>query len=522
MTMTRMWRTLAVSAGALLAGCSVGPDFQTPDAPTGAGYASEKLVRQTTSANGPGGQAQRFVAARDIPAQWWTLFRSPPLNKLIERSFAANPNIAAAQAALKGAVANVQAQEGAYYPQVAGGYSPSIQRTPTGSLSPNSASGNPVYTLHTLQVSVSYTFDVWGLNQRTVETLEAQADLQRYQLEAAYLTLASNVALAAVQEASLRAQIEATGEIIKIETELLELLRKQSKLGQIAEADVVAQETIVAQTEQTLPPLRKQLGQQHNLLAALAGGFPNEAPAEKFDLARLRLPGRLPVSLPSKLVQQRPDVRAAEANLHAAGAQVGVAIASRLPNLTLTGADGGSANRISGLFRPENAFWSLVGSAAQPLFDGGTLMYRQRAAEAGYEGAAALYRAAVIAAFQNVADCLKALEEDANALKAAVRAEQAAAESLKITRRQLELGAVSHVSLLNIQQAYQQTRLATVQAKANRYADTVALFQALGGGWWNRIETPQGKDLVADMAADLTGAKSKAGLESVARNAANR
>jgi NodT family efflux transporter outer membrane factor (OMF) lipoprotein len=460
------------------------------------------------------------VYGRDIPAQWWTLFHSAALNRLIERSFRANPNVASAQAALNQAVASVQAQEGAYSPQFAGNYSPSVQRTATGSVSPASASGSPVFTLHTLQVSVTYMFDIWGLNRRTVETLEAQADLQRFMLEATHLTLASNVAATVVQEASLRAQITATHEIIKIETELLDLMRKQSGLGQIAEADVVAQDTILAQTELTLPPLEKQLAQQRNLLTALIGGYPNEEPSAKFELAALRLPQDLPLSLPSKLVEQRPDVRAAEASLRAASAQVGVAIANRLPSITLTGADGGSANKISGLFRPENAFWSLAGGVAQPLFDGGTLMYKQRAAEAAYVQAAAQYRATAITAFQNVADALRALQQDAKALKAAVRAERSAAESLGITRRQLQLGAVSHVALLAVQQAYQQTRIALVQAQANRYADTVALFQALGGGWWNRIDVPQGPDLVTAAITEIADGKSKADLESIAIKAA--
>lgn len=513
-------RTLVASVGALLAGCAVGPDFLQPDTPEGVGYTKGATPGRTEAADAAEGGAQRFHAGGDIPAQWWTLFHSAPLNRLIEQAFAANPNVTAAEAALRAATASVQAQEGFYYPAFVGGYAPSIQRTATGSLSPASASGAAQYTLHTLQVSVSYTFDIWGLNRRTVETLEAQADFQRFQLEAVYLTLASNIALAAVQEASLRAQIETTRDIIRIETELLDLLRKQSKAGQIPEAEAVAQETMVAQTEQTLPPLEKQLAQQRNLLAALAGGYPNEAPSAKFDLSGLRLPRNLPVSLPSQLVRQRPDVRAAEAALHAASAQVGVAIASRLPNLTLTGADGGAANRIGGLLRPENAFWSLVGDVAQPLFDGGTLMYRQRAAEAGLDAAAAQYRAAVITAFQNVADALRALESDAKAVKAAARAEHSASESLRITRRQLELGAVSPVSLLNVQQAYQQTRLALAQARANRYADTVALFQALGGGWWNGLETPKGPDLVTAAVNEITDGRSKADLERVARRAA--
>jgi NodT family efflux transporter outer membrane factor (OMF) lipoprotein len=509
--MRKAWFTGAAVA-ALLSGCAVGPDFVRPEAPAESRYTPERLALATASVKAPGGAEQRLAPGKEIPAQWWRLFHSLQLNRLIERAFQANPDVAAAEATLRQAVADARAQNGAFFPQFAGEYTPSMEKTPSAS----------PYTLHTLQVTVAYTFDFWGLNRRTVEALDAQADYQRFQLQAAYLTLASNVANVAVQEASFREQIRATEEIVKIETELLELLRSQSKLGQIARADVVAQETIVAQTEATLPELRKQLFQQRNQLTALLGGYPDQAPAETFRLAALRLPRDLPLSLPSRLVEQRPDVRAAEASLHAACAQVGVAMANRLPNITLSGADGGQAARISDLFRPESALWSLTGSVAQPLFDGGTLMYKQRSAEAGYRQASAQYRATVIGAFRNVADALRALQEDARALKAAARAERSAAESLNITRQQLQLGSISRASLLPIQQAYQQTRIALIQAQASRLADTVALFQALGGGWWSRIEAPKDEGLPQAMIADIIDGKSKAELEDVARKAAQR
>jgi NodT family efflux transporter outer membrane factor (OMF) lipoprotein len=325
-----------------------------------------------------------------------------------------------------------------------------------------------------------------------VESLTAQTENQRFQLEATYLTLTANVVVGAVQEASLRGQIGAVQETIRIETDLLGILRRQSQLGQAAGIDVAAQEAALAQARQALPPLEKQLAQQRDLLAALAGSYPSEGAAAQFDLASLRLPVDLPVSLPAKLVEQRPDVRAAEATLHSAGAQIGVAVAARLPQLNLTAQVGNQANAVSGLFMPGTNFWTLAAGLTQPIFQGGTLLHKQRAAEAGFEQAAAQYRNTVLTAMQNVADTLHALKSDADALAAAVATERAAARTLEITRRQLQLGQVAYLALLTAEQTDQQARLAVVQAQASRLTDTAALFQSLGGGWWNRpgIITP--------------------------------
>jgi NodT family efflux transporter outer membrane factor (OMF) lipoprotein len=490
-----MQRFLAASSWlavlALVSGCAVGPDFHVPAAPDVSGYTPEKLAPATVAAEVTGGAAQRFVPGGEIPGQWWALFHSQPLNDLIVAALKANSDLQAAQAALLVAQENVRAQQGFYLPAIAGNFTPSRNKTATGALSPASASGNPYYSLYTAEVSVSYTPDVFGLNRRTVESLEAQAQAQRFALEATYLTLTSNVVAAAVQEASLRGQIAATQDIVDSESQLLDILRRQNELGQIAEADVVAQEAALAQAQAALPPLMKQLAQQRDLLTALAGRFPSEEVAEKFELSSLQLPQDLPVSLPSKLVEQRPDIRAAEEQLHSASALVGVALANMLPNITLSAVDGGAANTLDRLFTPGTGFWSLAGSLTQPLFEGGTLLARKRAAAAAYDEAAAQYRSTVITAFQNVADTLRALQHDAEALRAAVAAESAASESLAITRRQLELGNISYPALLAAQQTYQQAVINRVQAQAGRYADTAALFQALGGGWWNRKDVAE-------------------------------
>lgn len=485
---SRLRFAAASATVALLVGCAVGPDFHRPAAPDvkGNGYTADPLAT-TASADVVGGDAQRFVRDLDIPGQWWELFHSRSLNDLIEQALKANPNLRAAQAALIVAQENVYAQEGAFYPQAAAGVSMARQRT-SAVISPTPSSGAQVFNLATAQVSVSYMPDVWGLNRRTVESFAAQAESQRFQLEATYLTLTSNVVAAAVQEALLRAQIKATEDIIKIETDLLNLLLRQFSLGQVAGLDVAAQQSALAAAEQTLPPLQKQLAQQRDLMAALAGGLPSEELAQKFDLASLQLPQDLPLSLPSKMVEQRPDIRQAEANLQSASAQIGVAIANRLPNITLSYDVGSTALQMSSLFTSGSGMWTKAISLTQPLFEGGTLLHRERAARAAYNETAEIYRSAVIAAFQNVADTLHALKSDADALRAADASERAARRSLDLTRRQLELGFVNYLSLLTAQQTYLTALINLAQAQANRYADTAALFQALGGGWWNRAD----------------------------------
>ncbi|MGC9194960.1 MAG: efflux transporter outer membrane subunit [Syntrophobacteraceae bacterium] len=475
----------AVALALLTAGCAVGPNFKTPVAPGSAGYTHHPLPVKTSSANVHGGDAQVFVQKLDIPGQWWKLFGSRPLNDLIAEAIKNNPDLDSARAALREAWENVYAQQGAFFPSIGVGYSATRQEVP-GQLGTPTASGAYTYSLHTAQVTVGYTPDVFGATRRQVESLVAQADSQRFELEAAYLSLTSNVVAAAIQEAGLRAQIAETVKILDIETHSLTLLQRQYALGEVANADVVAQEAALANAKSSLPPLQKQLDQQRDLLARLAGGFPNQSLPASFELSSLKLPQKLPVSLPSSLVEQRPDVRAAQAQMHAACAQVGVAIANRLPDITLSASLGSGAMAIAQLFTPGTGFWTLAAGATQPIFEGGELLHKQRAAQAEYEQTAAQYRSTVLTAFQNVADVLHAIQNDAVALNAAVEAEHAASLSLTIARRQLELGAIGYLSLLNAEQTYQQAAINLAQALSNRYADTAALFQALGGGWWNR------------------------------------
>jgi NodT family efflux transporter outer membrane factor (OMF) lipoprotein len=375
-------------------------------------------------------------------------------------------------------------------PTLDAGYSVSRQKVSDISASPLN-SNVPLFTLHTAELTVGYMPDVFGGLRRQAQSAQAQAEAQRFQTEAAFLTLTANVVAAAVQQASLRAQIEETRAIVAADRQTLDLLRQQNRLGEISRADVAAQEASTAQAEQTLPPLDKQLAQQNDLIADLTGRFPGEAPPPVLDLDRLTLPADLPVSLPSALVRQRPDIQAAAANLHAASANVGVAIAARLPTFPLSANLGGQSTDIPSLFTAGNVFWTLAGSVAQPIYEGGQLRHKQRGAEALLDQAKAQYQSTVLSAFQNVADCLQALEADARTLGAAAAADASAAESLALARQQYAAGQAASLAVLNAQQARGQARLVLVQARAARYADTAALFQALGGGWWNRTDLTQ-------------------------------
>jgi NodT family efflux transporter outer membrane factor (OMF) lipoprotein len=427
------------------------------------------------------------VSGSDIPGEWWTLFHSKPLNDLIELSLSNNPTLKSAQAALKAAKENVLAQKGTYYPSIAGAFSAARQKT-SSEISSTPNSGALYFSMYTPQVNVSYVPDVFGLNRRTVESLQAQEEQARFALAATHITLSANVAADAIQEAALRGQIEATRQLVVINSNMLQTLRLQYAKGYIGRLDVATQESQLAQVSATLPPLLKQLAQQRDLLSALSGRFPSQAPTEQFELASLQLPQELPVSLPSQLVAQRPDVRQAEESLHAASAQVGIAVANRLPTITLSADAGAMALEAGQMFSSGNGFWTLAGGLTQPIFQGGALLHKQRAAKAAYTQAAEQYRATVLTAFQNVADTLIALQEDANGLNAAASARDAAKVTLDLAQNQYQSGYSGYLSLLTAEQTYQQASMNLVQAQANRFADTAALFQALGGGWWHRAD----------------------------------
>jgi NodT family efflux transporter outer membrane factor (OMF) lipoprotein len=474
----------------LLAGCTVGPDFKKPAPPNVSRYTVTPVSQTGGATNVFGGAPQQWVEGIDIPGDWWTLFHSKPLNDLITRALTNNPDLKSAQAALAVAHENTLAGKGAYYPSVSAGFSASRNKT-SSEISPVPNSGELYYSLFTPQVSVSYSLDVFGLNRRTVETLKTQEQAARFQLIATHITLSANLVLAAIQEASLRAQIETTRRLIAINANLVQVMKQQFAKGAATRLDVATQESQLAQTEATLPPLLKQLAQQRDLLAALSGGFPDQDLSEKFNLQDLQLPSEMPESLPSQLVEQRPDIRLAEENLHAACAQIGIAEANRLPSFPLTADVGTMALTAAKIFSGGAGFWDLGVGVTQPLFQGGTLLHRERAAKAVYAQAGEQYRSAVLAAFQNVADTLNALQQDGDALKSAATAANATKVTFDLSKQKIQTGSATPSDLLNAEQTCQQAELNLIQAQANRYADTAALFQSLGGGWWHRTELSQ-------------------------------
>ncbi len=478
---------IAAPALLLLASCAVGPDFKKPATPEVSEYTAAPLATTAATSEVTGGDAQHFVKGSDIAGDWWTLFHSKALEDLIERSLKNNSDLKAAEATLRQAHEVSMAQRGAFYPSLSAGFAASHQQQPA-TLAPVPSSNALQFNLFTPQLSISYMPDVFGLTRRTVESYEAQADATRYQMLATYTTLVNNVVVTAVQEASTQAQIDATHRLIDGETKSVQILEYQQARGYASGIDLAAQKSQLAAAEATLPPLMKQKAQFHDQLAFLTGQFPSKAPPEELALSDLKLPADLPVSLPSELVDQRPDVLQAQANLHAASAQIGIAVANRLPNTQLTANAGSTALTFNQLFAPGTEFWTVGAALTAPIFDGGALLHQERAARAAYDASAEQYRGTVLAAFQNVADTLTALEEDAKALNAAAAAQATAKTTLDLTQRQLQDGYTGYLGLLIAEQAYQQAEITLVQAQASRYADTAALFQALGGGWWHRTE----------------------------------
>jgi NodT family efflux transporter outer membrane factor (OMF) lipoprotein len=468
-------------AVALATGCAVGPDFQRPQAPQVTRFTADAFPESTSGGPLAENRVQRSIEATEMPANWWRVFGSAELDALVGHALEQNPTIVSAQAALRQAQEVATAGRGVFSPEVQATYSPVRGGVPEQTSSPLS-SGASIYTLHTAQLSISYLLDAFGGARRNVESLEAQSEAQAWQLRAARLTLAANVVAAALQEASLREQLDAASRLIDIAARQLGLLQSQRQLGAASGAAVLAQEALLRQTEALAASLRKQLAQQRDLLAVLVGVFPADLPPPALDLSALRLPD-IPMGLPARLVEQRPDIRAAEAALHSANAQVGVAVANMLPQLTLTASYGASAETFGQLFSSSALLWSVGANLTQPIVQGGTLLHRKRAADAQLDEALAQYRGTVLNAFQNVADALEAVRHDADQQVAASRQEKLANASLKIAQRQLELGDISTLVLLNAETSYLQAAVARVQAQASRLTDVVAVYQALGGSW---------------------------------------
>jgi len=472
-------RVLSPLLIAALAGCAVGPDFKAPAAPNTDRYTAESLPAATVATDVAGGEAQTFNPGRAVPEQWWKLFGSQQLDSLVDLAFKSSPSVDSASAALRRAQENLNAQRGGLFPSIDANAQVQRQRASAAAFGQGSDASS-LYNLYNASVGVSYTLDLFGGVRRGIEAQAAAVDFQRFQLQATYLTLAANVVTSGISEASLRAQITATNDIIAAFERQLKITEEQFQLGTVSNADVLSARANLASTRATLPPLQRQLSAVQNQLAVYLGKLPSERESTHFELADLTLPRELPLSVPSELVRQRPDVRAAEASLHQASAQIGVATANLFPQLSISGSFGSQALTSGDLF--DDHVWSIGAGLTQPLFHGGTLSAQRRAAIAAYDQSAADYRNTVLKAFQNVADALRALETDAESLRAQYEAMTAAQSSLELTEKQYALGSVSYLNLLTAQRQYQQARISYLQALASRYQNTAALFQALGGG----------------------------------------
>lgn len=487
----RVCLCLALAGWVLLAGgCAVGPDFSKPPAPKVSHYASTPLAATVATPGVAAGAVQHVVRGAKVDGHWWRLFHSPALDALEKQALAHSPTLAAAQAALRAAHEQALAGRGAYAPSVGVGVSAVRNQDPPAALAPVPSNNAYLYNLFTPQLDIAYAPDVFGLQRRQVESLQAQAQAARFAAVAAYDTLTTNVVVATVETASLAEQVQATQKLVALDRKLLETLQARQDNGYASGTDVAAQRAQLAQTEATLPALRKQLAASRHRLAVLCGRFPGQAGLQVPALSELTLPTDLPLSLPSQLVAQRPDVRQAQADWHAATAAVGVAAAERLPQIQLSADAGRTALAIADVFTSGTGFWNLAAGIVAPLFEGGALRHQSRAAKAARAEAAAQYRQTVLAAFEDVADTLSAIDQDARGLQAAATAEQAAKASLDATRRQLKDGYADGMDLARATQAWQQARIGLIQARANRYADTAALFQALGGGWQQRPSSP--------------------------------
>ena len=473
--------SIATACSLALSACALSPPYHVPAPPAVQRYTAAPVPSQTVAAPGVGGAAQSFAYGKETPAQWWQLYDSAELDRLVALAFRQSPTLAAAMAKLRQAQAITRANEGIFYPQVNGNLSATRQKNSTASYS-GRGSGN-IFSVYNGNISVTYYPDFFGVNRLIYQGSQAQEDFQRYELQAARLTLAGNVVSAYLGAAATEAQIGATRAIVHGQQNLLDLVRTQYQVGAAPYLNVVNQEAQLASAQATLPPLEQSLSVYQHQLAVLAGEFPADFALRPDDLDKLKLPLRIPVSLPSELVRQRPDIRAAEAQLRYANAQIGVAVAQMYPTLSLTGTFGQNSLSVSKFLDSTSNIWSLAANLAAPIFRGGTLEAEKQAAKAAYDATLAQYQQTVLGAFQQVADALRALEHDAQTLSAQARALQAAQQALELAQTSYRAGALDYLSLLTAQVQYQTARIAYVRAQAQRYQDTSALFLALGGDW---------------------------------------
>ncbi|HEU0276400.1 MAG TPA: efflux transporter outer membrane subunit [Rhodanobacteraceae bacterium] len=493
---------------ALLASCAVGPTYRRPAPPVVARYTAAPAssgVPAAPAVTGHAGGAQSFQPNAAVSAMWWRAFESPALDQLVQRALAHNPSLAAADATLQQARFELRATKGVFYPQVSLGLAG--ERTRTSGAGTGGATGPQLYNLYTGQVAVSYFADVFGASRIAVRGQQAEVDVARAQLDAARLTIAGSVVNTAFELASLQDQVEAMRETVADQRQVLGLTRTRYRLGATPQFEVLTQQSELASSEAELVQLRQAQDATAHLLATLLGEFPDQARAlQTPQLASLQLPATLPLSLPGRLVQGRPDIRAAEAQLRAANAQVAEAVAALFPNLEITADFGQQSNHTGAFFDPASRIWDAAAGLVAPLFEGGTLRARKHAAEAAYRAVFADYQGTVLGAFRQVADALRALQHDAALLDARARSMQDAHRALDLVTTQFQNGGVDYLEVLTSETQYQAARIAYVQAEAQRYADTAALYVALGGGRWTDDGSNPGRAAIAPARRSATGA----------------
>ena len=476
---------------AILAGCLVGPDYRAPEPPSTGAYTAEPQTPSTETAPGKAGIAQHFNSTVDIPAQWWMIFQSTQLDRMVREALDHSPTLTQAAARLTQAREEANARKGeTKYPELSGSLAASRQQVNLAALGVP-VDNPPPFNLYNGSVAVSYALDLFGKNRRLIEGLNAQAEYQNWQVRGVRLMLAGNVVSAGIRQAELRAQIEITRELVALQARTLAITEQRHRAGGISEYEVRSQRTTLAQMQASLPLLEYQLDTVNHQLAVLMGKTPAEARVEEIGLEQLNLPRELPASLPSSLVRQRPDIRAAEALLHQACANVGVATANLYPQIELSA----SAGAIGTSFTDGGPIWDFGAQLTQPLFKGGALRAEKRKAVAAYEEAGSAYQQTVLEAFREVADVLRAIEHNAKALHARSEAATQAEGAYQIALRRYNVGGISQADLLVAQRQHLQTALDQVASQAARYADSATLFQALGGGWWNEDQSNSAETL---------------------------
>ena len=481
-------RTFGLITGAMaawaatLSGCAAGPNFHAPAPITDATYTAAPQPVSTAQTEGAGGAAQRFVPAESLGGAWWRTFGSADLDRLVEQALADSPTLAQARMKLEQAREDYRAQAGgSEWPQVNGSVDVTREKIDPAAFGIGDLLGNrtfPPFTLYEAQVSVSYTLDLFGANRRALEALAAGIDYQQYELDAARLTLAGNVVTSVIRRASLATQIDLSERMLAEQLHELEITELRHRAGGISDSDLLSQRTQVEQTRASVAPLRVQLAQADHQLAVYLGRTPAQGVAGVPALETLQLPTELPLTLPSTLARQRPDIRASEALLHQASANVGVATANLFPQITLTGSFGPEGTELSHLVD----VWSVGAGLTQPIFHGGQLQSRRRSAQDAYQAAAAAYRQTVLQGLQQVADALRALEQDALQLAAREAVQGDAAASARVAERRYSAGGLSQLSLLDTERQELQATLDRTLVQAQRLADTAALYQALGAG----------------------------------------